>query len=363
MLANEFVGELVRITRGKGAPQERAVIANTSTTLTVTPAWTITPDTTSFFVVADSTWNFGGLGATSPVTIEVPNQTGATVEISGRSANALNQESAVELNPLTRWQIGGASGGGVDADVPAAPVYALNLAGQGTVDLVGIGFTDLTNTHTIVAGTLTLFYWNELNSPSTFTLASAAASTDATITLSAAGPASAGDLIQIDAEILAVAGTLSGGTVYQVTRGSHGSTAAAHVAAAPIYHLQKNVSIMPFVNDFFGSPASGSYTYSMFLPDVRIGAAEFFVTNVRGNSPVTAESFGATTDQGLRTLAGGQLSIQVEGYLAIQTDAAPPLVMETAYAARDIFAVVAEAPSGGADQPARFARAARCIAR
>ena len=347
MLANEFVGELVRITRGKGAPQERAVIANTSTTLTVTPAWTITPDTTSFFVVADSTWNFGGLGATSPVTIEVPNQTGATVEISGRSANALNQESAVELNPLTRWQIGGASGGGVDADVPAAPVYALNLAGQGTVDLVGIGFTDLTNTHTIVAGTLTLFFWNELNSPSTFTLASAAASTDATITLSAAGPASAGDLIQIDAEILAVAGTLSGGTVYQVTRGSHGSTAAAHLAAAPIYHLQKNVSIMPFVNDFFGSPASGSYTYSMFLPDVRIGAAEFFATNVRGNSPVTAESFGATTDQGLRTLSGGQLSIQVEGYLAIQTDAAPPLVMETAYAARDIFAVVAEAPSGG----------------
>ena len=69
-------------------------------------------------MVADSTWNFGGLGATSPVTIEVPNQTGATVEISGRSANALNQESAVELNPLTRWQIGGASGGGVDADVP-----------------------------------------------------------------------------------------------------------------------------------------------------------------------------------------------------------------------------------------------------
>ena len=110
MLTNEFVGDLVRITRGKGATQERAVIANTSTTLTVAPAWTVTPDTTSFFVVADSTWNFGGLGATSPVTIEVPNQTGATVEISGRSANALNQESAVQLNPLTRWQIGGRVG-------------------------------------------------------------------------------------------------------------------------------------------------------------------------------------------------------------------------------------------------------------
>ena len=59
-------------------------------------------------------------------------------------------------------------------------------------------------------------------------------------------------------------------------------------------------------------------------------------------------SFGATTDQGLRTLAGGQMSIQVEGYLAMQTDAAPPLVVDEALAARDIFAVVNQAPSGGA---------------
>ena len=42
------------------------------------------------------------------------------------------------------------------------------------------------------------------------------------------------------------------------------------------------------------------------------------------------------------------MSIQVEGYLATQTDAAPPLVVDEALAARDIFAVVNEAPSGGA---------------
>jgi hypothetical protein len=38
----------------------------------------------------------------------------------------------------------------------------------------------------------------------------------------------------------------------------------------------------------------------------------------------------------------------VDGYLAIQTGAAPPLVIESSYAARDISAVVGEAPSGGA---------------
>jgi hypothetical protein len=344
MLTNDFVGAVVRITRGTGVTGEVAVVSNTATTLTLAPAWTVTPDSTSYFVVASSTWNFGGSSATSPVEIEVPNQTGLTVEISGRSANALDQESAEELNPMTRWQIGGASGGGVDVDVPATPVFGLNLAGQGTIELVGISFSDLTNTHTISAGTLTLFYWNELNSPSAFTLASAIGTTDASITLSAAGPATAGARIQIDGEILLVTAVASGGLVYSVARGAEGSTAATHAAAAVIYHLSSNVTIMPFVDDFFGSPSSGSYTCSIFLPDVRVGAAEFFVTNVRGNSPAAALSFGATADEGLRTLAGGQLSIQVEGYLAVQTDAAPPLIVENALAARDIFAVVNQAP-------------------
>ncbi len=347
MLPDDFAGTVVRITRGTGATQERAVVSNNATTLTVTPAWTVQPDSTSFFVVANSTWNFGGLGATSPVDIEVPNQTGATVEISGRSANVLNAESAAALNPLTRWQISGAGGSGVDGDMPPQPVFGLNLAGQGAIDLIGISFPSLTNTHTISAGTLMLFFWNELSSPSTFTLSGAVAATDTMIALNAAGPASPGDLIQIEGEVLQVVLAQTGGLQYQVTRGSHGSIAAAHAAGALIYHLQENVTIVPFVTDFFGSPASGSYSASIFLPDIRVGAAEFFVTNVRGNSPVGTAAFGATVDQGLRTLAGGQLSIQVEGYLAIQTDAAPLLVIEDSYAARDIFAVVAEAPSGG----------------
>jgi hypothetical protein len=37
----------------------------------------------------------------------------------------------------------------------------------------------------------------------------------------------------------------------------------------------------------------------------------------------------------------------VEGFLAIQSGAAPPLVIEAAHSVRDIFAIVGEAPSGG----------------
>jgi hypothetical protein len=347
MLADNFKGALVRVMRGTGATQERVVAGNTATTLTVEPPWQVEPDSTSYFVVADGTWKFGGLSTSSPAEFEVPNMPGATVEVSGRSANANDQESAYELNPLTRWQIGG-SGGGVDSDTPPQPVFGLDPGGQGTVELLGVGFTTLANTNTIEAGTLGLFSWDELSSPTAYSLASAAAATDTTVTLSPAGSAGVGDLVQIEAEILEVSGVSGGGTQYQVIRGSYSSAAVAHASGKLLYHLRRSIVIVPFVRGFFGSPASGAFSYPVFIPNVRIGAAELFMTNAVGGGLVAKAAFGATVDQGLRTLAGGQLSIQAQGYLAIQTGAAPPLVMEDSHIARDIFAVVREAPSGGA---------------
>jgi hypothetical protein len=258
-----------------------------------------------------------------------------------------DDESAPELNPLTRWQIGGAGGGG-DSDVPGLPTFGLSLPGSGEIELAGIGFTSLVNTTTIQAGTLSLWSWDELSSPSTKSLVSAIDASVTTLLVSSAAGASAGDLIQIEAEVLEVTAVSGGGTTYTVVRGSHGSTAAAHGAAVAVYHLKRSVAIVPFVKGFFGSPASGSYSHTIFQPDVRVAAAEFFMTNAVGGSPVAKAAFGATVDRGLRTLSGGQLSIQVEGYLAVQTDAAPPLVIDQAHAARDIFAVVRQAPSGGA---------------
>ena len=86
--------------------------------------------------------------------------------------------------------------------------------------------------------------------------------------------------------------------------------------------------------------------FRLRFPDVRIAAAELFMTNSRGNSSVAAESFTSITDFGLRSLLGGQLTIQVEGPLAIQTNAAPPLVVETTCSVRDVYAVVQDAPTG-----------------
>ena len=75
-------------------------------------------------------------------------------------------------------------------------------------------------------------------------------------------------------------------------------------------------------------------------------AAELFLTNVQGDSPVSRISFTSITDSGIRTLFGGQFSIQVDGVLSIQTDVAPPLLVEDTHAVRDIYAMVNQAANG-----------------
>ncbi|MEK7406861.1 MAG: phage tail protein [Acidobacteriota bacterium] len=347
MVTDAYQGMAVRISRGRGAGQERAVVANDATTLVVTPKWEVTPDSTSYFVVGEAGWHFAAVARTSPVEFQVANRVGATVHVTGRAANARDEECAAELSPVTRYQIRGA-GAPFDLDVPPKPGFGLAALGGGTVELAGIAFQDLTNTRTITAATLTLHYWNEMNSPSPYLLAASVAGSDEYLDLSAAGGAQADSLVQIDAELMRVVETLNGGLRYRVERGANGSTAAPHAAETAVYHLENSVFIVPLVKDFFGSRASGNFAYPIFLPDVRIASAELFVTNTHGNGEPEALSFTNTFDSGLRTLSGGQISIQVEGDLAIQTKAAPPLVIESWHSVGDIFAVVHDAPTGSA---------------
>ena len=140
---------------------------------------------------------------------------------------------------------------------------------------------------------------------------------------------------------------LNSGTQYQVTRGVDGSTAAAHASGTTVYELRTKTQVVPFVRNFFGSPASGSWSFPIPLPDCRIVSAELFVTNLIGNSPTGSICLTPTVDNGLRTLSGGQLSFQVEAFLAITTGATPDLVVDKTRSVRDIYAVIRQAPSGG----------------
>ena len=344
MLGNEYRGQIVRIVSGKGAGQERRIFGNTPTWLTLEDKWAVIPDATSKFVVAEPSWSFGATSSTSPVTFLIPNREGFTVHVSGRSANANDKECSFELCPLTRWRIVGAAGMLLDLDVPPRPVFAMQVKGDGTIDLLSVGFPTFDNTRSIAAGTLTLRYWEELLSPSGLLLTAAVTAAATTITVTAASVV-AGQYLQLAEEILRVDAVAGGGITLQVTRGSHGSPAMAHAANDVIYTLRERTEIVPYSRDFFGSPASGSYNYTVNLSHARVAAADFFVTNQRGDSPVDRRHFTATTEFGLRTMRGGQLNLQVEGPLSIEDDATPPLVIEDFMAMQDVYAVVQEAPT------------------
>ncbi len=346
MVANQYRGMIVRITRGHGTGQERSVTSNTVNTLTISLPWTVEPDATSFFVVAENGWHFAAVATDSPVQFDIPNRAGETVQITGRAANANDVECAAELSTVTRWQIGGC--GGSDSQAPPTPSFGLEVGPSGGgIDLTGVSFSTLENTHTITSGTLTLYYRDELAGPSSIALAAPAEPGDLTVTVTCSGAPATGSYIQLGAEILRIDEVLGNGSQYRVTRAMDGTTAATQSSGTPVYLLSTKTVIASFPRDFIGSPYAGSWSYPITLPDARVASGELFVTNSIGSSATATAHLTNNDDFGLRTLSGGQYSIQVSGYLAVDQSAAPPLMIEASHAVRDIYAVL----GSGADSP------------
>jgi hypothetical protein len=313
--------------------------------LTVSNEWDIEPDSTSSFVVVEPSWNFAALAETSPIVFRVPNRVGAVVHLSGRAANVHDRECAYELSPLTRWTIGGAS---ADLDVPPAPVFGLNSAGQGMCEISGIGFETLEGTRSITAGSLTLHYWNELAETTSLSLVQAVDESFDELQLASAAEVAIGSALQIGSEIVTVAESFEEGMRLKVQRGAVGSVPASHPADAKVWHLDRKRFVLPFVRGIFGTPAGGSYSHMLAVPDMRIVGAELYVTNVKGNSQVGANCYGRLVDGGIRTLSGGQYSMQIDGVLSIHSDAAPRVSVEASHAIRDVFASLLEPSSGSA---------------
>ncbi len=95
-----YAGMVVRIIEGTGRGQERPIAWNDETTLTITTSWSTMPDQTSQFVVAEASWRFAAVSATSPVQFEIPYRSGTAIQISGRGANVNNQEGSADLVSL-----------------------------------------------------------------------------------------------------------------------------------------------------------------------------------------------------------------------------------------------------------------------
>ncbi len=347
MPVNEYTGLAARIAGGTGAGQEQIIASNTAQLLTLAAPWAAIPDVTSEFTVAEAGWSLGGTTTSNQIVFQVPTEPGSTAQICGRSANAFNEECGYSQSLVSRWQIGMGTGNLTDSDIPPTPVYGLAVTGRGGLEVSGIGFSTLTDTTTISSGSLTLYYWNELNGAAGSQLASPLDASSTSCTPVAGATFSLDDVLQIEGEILLVSLAPGSGGTLTINRGVLSSTAAAHASGAAIYTLTRRTYVMPFPERFFGSPSSGTYAYGIVLPNARVGAAEFFMTNRVGDGPVQSNCYTSTTDEGLRTLSGGQFCFQIAGIVAVQNDAGPKVTVDRARSIGGVFATVNVAPSGG----------------
>ncbi len=338
-----YSGMVVRIVEGTGRGQERLIATNDATTLTVSPAWSAIPDSTSTFVISEGSWRFGAVSATSPARFEIPYQTGTAIQILGRSANVHNQEASADLSPLTRLLLGG---GQKDVGVAGAPTFTLSASGGGVLSLSLIGFADLTNTSSVTSGTLQVWGVNELSTPSSLQLAASLDPLSTMVQLTKASSFTPGDVIQIGSELLTILSGGEGANSYLVGRSAVASVAGGHAIGDVVVPLIRTTIVVPFASGFFENRASQNYLHTVSLPDLRISAAEFYVTNSFGNGQANQTCYLSSTQTGLRTLSGGQFSFQISGFVTTQQGAAPPFVVEAAHSVRDIRADLAQAALG-----------------
>lgn len=342
---NGFRGSVVRVVSGLGAGQERTIASHTATVLTVDRAWRVVPDATSQFVIAEAGWNSAGVTSTAESAFLGPNRPNEVMEIVGLPVNVLGVEGAINDALITRHALL-AGAGGSDTDVPGAPSFAISTLGRGEFEFGGIAFETLDNTHTIQSGTLRVQYWNELESPSALALSGAVDDVATFIDLNGAPATAVGGLLQLGRELVRVLDVAPDGRRVEVERGVHETMPVGHGPGEVVYALSRHVVVFPFPAGFFGSSAGSGFLPRVPLPNARIAAIEFFVSNVHGNSPTSAQSYTATAESGVRTMAGGQYVIQFEGALAVTDSVAPPLVTDSQRVVRDVRAMVGQAPVG-----------------
>lgn len=225
----------------------------------------------------------------------------------------------------------------------------------GSLEFSGFAFADTaTNTASVSSGVITMYYADELHPPAAGAKLSGAITATANYLIGTGElvPGWAGytsgmsELIMIDGEILQATNpglSLNGANLL---RGQKGSTAAAHAAGAKIWLLKKKTVQVSFPPEFFGG-AGGWYDYApvVNMPSIRLCAADLYVTNSVGNSPVKTIWLGSQVEGGLRSGSGSQIELIVEGVLGIEANAVA-VTVPNSVSLSQIFAVVDQAATG-----------------
>ena len=127
-------------------------------------------------------------------------------------------------------------------------------------------------------------------------------------------------MIQIEAEVLRVEAVLNEGTRYQVTRAMHTTSAASHAGGQRLFIIWRRQwrSCRSCETSSAVRPAAiGDIRFLCQMPGWQ--ARNCLSQTAWERAPRESYRLTQTIDCGLRTLAGGQYSLQVDGFLAIQT--------------------------------------------
>lgn len=245
--------------------------------------------------------------------------------------------------PLTRVALGNQD---PDFGVPGLPGFVLDAPGAGELTLSNVGFTDLKNVGSVTSGTLSIYFIDELSGPSPYSLSAPLDTNSQTLALNLVSSDMVGSKFQLGTELISVLSVDVPTSSCNVVRGVLSSTVTAHAAGEVLWTISRSITVVPFAPNFFENRASVNYLHSLVLPDLRVVAAEFFVTNSFGDSQIQGECYTQSADRGLRTLSGGQLALQTNGSVTTQLNAAPPLVVQADHAVRDVRADLGRAAQG-----------------
>jgi hypothetical protein len=229
--------------------------------------------------------------------------------------------------------------------LPDTPVFM--IAGTpGGLEFFAPSFVDLSNARTIRSATFTVWAWDE-TAPVRTTTTGAIDEDDTSIGTADLSGFSEGDYAVLDREILRLDNFV--GSTADIERAQLETTAASHLSGARLIRLAPTVFTFSFAEGFFlgtGAGGPGDWHQWILFRDMRMCAAECYVTNALGDSEVGVAHYTDTVDYGVRTLSRGQVDIQVEGVIGIQSDAAPAIYLAETSSVLDLWAFVKEAPDG-----------------
>jgi hypothetical protein len=348
LVEDRWIGKKLIIRSGTGMGQEVNITANTADMLSLERPWEATPDATSKFAIVEGVWTFATESDADVITVMLPLQPASSFEVSLRSVSKDNSELDALECPYVVWQVGVGSVSGSDTDVPPAPGFGFGLIEEGTVSIGGIGFSTLENLASVYVGQLGILFWDELEAPTPISLGGVLLPEDTVVVVNGlTTPLAAGSLFQIEEEIFETTGEPTGGNIYPVIRARYNSSASLHFIEEPIFLLTRREMTIPFVPGYFNSSAAVGFRYNFRLPNVRISGADLTLYNRIGASARTEECYTGVTNYGIRTLSGGQIAMNVHGFLAIEASAGNSYVLDRTTVVRDVSAYVQEPPYGG----------------